>query len=109
MPPPAGSGVIEGVVMNRDQEVYEGARVELSLSSEPAPRQTTTDSNGRFRFAGLPAGNFTAVVSAAGFKTAKVAGILRAGESLEVPAIVLSLAETSTDVEVSASRQEIAT
>ena len=43
--------------MNHDQEVYEGAHVELSVPAEPAPRQTTTDANGRFVFSGVPAGN----------------------------------------------------
>ncbi len=107
--PDGRSGVLQGVVMNHDQEVYEGAHVELSIPAEPAPRQTTTDANGRFVFSGVPAGMFTISASASGFNTAKVAGTLHAGESLEVPAIVLSMAETTTDVDVTASRQEIAT
>ena len=95
--------------MNHDQEVYEGAHVELSVPAEPAPRQTTTDANGRFVFSGVPAGTFTISASASGFNTAKIAGTLHAGESQEVPAIMLSMAETTTDVNVTASRQEIAT
>ena len=95
--------------MNRDQEVYEGAHVELSVPAEPAHRQTTTDANGRFVFSGVPAGMFTISASASGFNMAKIAGTLHAGESQEVPAIVLSMAEATTDVNVTASRQEIAT
>ena len=95
--------------MNRDQEVYEGAHVELSIPAEPTPRQITTDANGRFVFSGVPAGTFTISASASGFNTAKIAGVLHAGESMEVPAIMLSMAETTTDVNVTASRQEIAT
>jgi hypothetical protein len=109
LPPPAATGVVQGVVMNHDQAVYEGAHVELSVPAEPASRQATSDANGRFVFFGVPAGTFTIRASASGFSTATVTGTLRAGESLEVPAIVLSLAEASTEVTVTASRQEIAT
>ena len=105
----AATGSIQGVVMNREQAVYEGAHVELSCPAELAPRQATTDSDGRFVFSGVPAGAFTITASASGFAVAKAAGTLHAGESLEVPAIVLPLAETSTNVNVTASRQEIAT
>lgn len=107
--PGAATGVVQGVVMNHDQAVYEGAQVALSVTGEPVPRQTVTDANGRFVFSAVPAGTFTITASAGGFNTAKIVGTLRAGESLEVPAVVLSLTEASTDVTVTASQQEIAT
>lgn len=111
-PPDAASanlGSIHGVVMNHQQEVYEGARVELSVPGETAARSAVTDANGRFSFSGVPAGTFTITASASGFTTAKVAGKLQDAQSLEVPAIELSLAEASSSVRVTASQQEIAT
>ena len=104
-----GSGIIQGVVMNRDQAVYEGAQVALSVPSEAAPRHAVTDANGRFQFSEVPPGKFTISVSAAGFATATIAGLVQSGQTLDVPAIVLSLASSTTDVNVTASRQEIAT
>ena len=95
--------------MNHDKVVYVGARVELSTPTDPTPRRTTTDANGRFAFSSVPAGAFTITVSAPGFVAAKVAGMLQTGESLEVPAIELSLAEATTSVRVTASPQEVAT
>jgi hypothetical protein len=111
-PPAAGTaslGTIHGVVMNRDQTVYEGALVELSDSGNGAPRQTTTDANGRFAFSGVPAGAFTLTASAPGFTPRSISATLQPGESYESPAIVLALAEASSVVEVTASRNEIAT
>jgi len=95
--------------MNHDKVVYVGARVELSTPTDPTPRRTTTDANGRFAFSSVPAGAFTITASAPGFVAAKVAGMLQTGESLEVPAIELSLAEATTSVRVTASPQEVAT
>ncbi len=110
--PPAettATGSIQGVVMNRDKTVYEGARVELAVSGESAPRSIATDANGRFQFSGVPAGTFTIAVSAPGFAARTVSGTLQTGQSYEAPAIMLAVAATSSDVEVTANRQEIAT
>jgi hypothetical protein len=108
-PATAASGTVQGVVMNREKAVYEGARVELSTNAESSPRHTTTDTEGRFVFSSVPAGPFTLTASAPGFTSAKISGNLGAGESYEAPAIVLPLAEASSEVEVTASREEIAT
>jgi hypothetical protein len=107
--PGPSSGSLKGVVMNHEHAVYEGAAIDLSLPAEPAPRHATTDSNGRFVFSGVPAGTFTITASAPGFTTAQITGVLHPGENLDVPAIELSLAATSSEVTVTASRQEIAT
>jgi hypothetical protein len=105
----AAPATVRGVVMNREQSVYQGAHVELSTPAESSPRSTTTDPDGRFEFSGVPPGEFTLTVSAHGFAPAKVSGTLSPGRSYEAAPIVLSFAETSGEVEVTASRQDIAT
>jgi len=108
-PSGASSGSLNGVVMNHEHAVYEGASIDLSVPADPAPRHATTDADGRFVFSGVPAGAFTITASAPGFTTARITGMLHPGENLDVPAIELSLAATSSEVTVTASRQEIAT
>lgn len=108
-PSAASSGSLKGVVMNREHAVYEGAAIDLSVPGEPSPRHTTTDAEGRFVFSGVPAGTFTITASAPGFTTGQITGVLHPGEDLDVPAMELSMAATSSEVTVTASQQEIAT
>lgn len=105
----AGQGSIHGVVMNHEQAVYEGAQVELSVAGRAGQRSAVTDANGRFSFSGVPAGPFTLTASAAGFDSTTASGELAPGESYEAPALMLSIAEASSSVKVTASQEEIAT
>ena len=103
-------GSIHGVVVNPEGTVYEGVRIELerSGSGDSAARVATSDNNGRFEFAGVPPGAFKLTISAKGFATQVVPGILHSGESYEAEAIVLHLATAASEVQVTASAQEIA-
>jgi hypothetical protein len=112
------SGSIRGVVVNRDGAVYEGAAVALSPPDTGAgdgaqPRagtvqSTTSGSDGHFSFANVFPGPFKLTISSAGFATQVVTGTLHAGESFEAKAIVLTMSGTTSDVVVTASRDEIA-
>ncbi len=108
-PEPLGS--IRGVVVDRDGTVYEGAQVALAVSggsgTEPV-RTATSGSDGRFRFDGVAAGAFKLTVSASGFAAQVVAGKLAAGESYEGKPIVLAMNGTASEVDVTASQNEIA-
>lgn len=110
-------GSIHGVVVNGDGAVYEGAQVALSsgaASSEsgaaPAAtmQTTTTDSSGRFSFAGVAVGTFRLTVSSSGFGAQAVTGTLHAGESYETKPIVLTMSGTASEVRVTATQVEIA-
>jgi hypothetical protein len=110
---PAGS--VHGVVVNKDGAVYEGALVTLAQATEgsassalAAVRAATTDSNGRFDFADVPPGAFNLTVTSKGFATQLVTGTLHAGESYEAKAIVLGMNATTSEVDVTATREEIA-
>lgn len=109
-PAPDLPGSIHGIVIDRDGTVCEGAHIALSLS-EPAAspaRKATSDGNGRFDFANVPAGAFQLVVSSNGFVAQTVAGTLHPGESYQTPPIRLLIATAASEVRVTASSQEIA-
>jgi Carboxypeptidase regulatory-like domain len=108
-PDQAAPGSIHGVVVNRDGAVYEGVHIELVQPAAPSAREVTSDSNGRFNFAAVPPGAFQLTISSAGFATQVISGSLHAGESYETPEIVLLVAATTSEVQVTASQQEIAT
>jgi hypothetical protein len=109
-PQPDTSASIRGVVVDRDGAVYEGVHITLT---QPPPNTgpekiATSDSNGRFKFSGVPAGVFQLTASSNGFITQTVTGVLHPGESYEAPSIVLPFASTSSEVQVTASRFEVA-
>jgi hypothetical protein len=109
------SGCVHGVVVDKDGAVYEGAHValaqaggEIAGSGLAAVRAATTDSNGRFDFAEVPPGAFKITVTSKGFATQIVTGTLHAGESYEAKAILLGMNATTSEVNVTATREEIA-
>jgi hypothetical protein len=68
---------------HRGNAVYEGARVVLESSGSADPEATAqTDSNGAFSFANLAPGAFKLTVSARGFLTQSISGVLRRGRGL---------------------------
>jgi hypothetical protein len=66
---PAGTASITGVVVTTSNEPARNARVTLNTDRIGAGRTTTTDENGRFEFAGLPAGRFRIQAFKGGFLT----------------------------------------
>jgi len=107
-PVPQSSTSIHGVVVNNTGAVYEGAHIELAQPGLTPPVATTSDSNGRFNFSAAAPGPFKLTVSAAGFIPQAVSGTITTGQSLEVNSIVLAIKSATTDVEVTATSQEIA-
>jgi len=106
--PQSASASIRGVVVNPDGAVYEGVHLILTQRSPAFERSTTSDTNGRFQFTDLSAGSFQLTVSSNGFVTQIINGALHPGENYEIPAVTLPVASTTTEVEVTASRFEVA-
>jgi hypothetical protein len=106
----AGLCSIQGVVVNGDGAVLEGAHVVLAQTGVPVapPRSETTDGNGMFKFAGVPPGAFKLTVSATGFTAQAVSGVAHAGESYEAKAIVLAMSRATSEVDVTATPVEVA-
>ena len=108
-------GSIRGIIVDRDGTAYEGVHIQLTPrpsiteTSAPAqPRAAASDGNGRFAFGDVPPGAFQLTVSSSGFVTRIVSGVLKPGDSLEEPPIVLVLDSTISQVRVTATQQEIA-
>ena len=111
-PPLPTLGSIHGTVVSSEGEVYEGVHVTLAETGADGAalpdRTDTTDSDGEFTFAGVPAGSFKLTLASEGFVTKTIAGVLAGGQSYDAHEVVLAVAETTTDVKVSASTVEIA-
>jgi hypothetical protein len=102
-------GSVHGIVAGRDGAGIEGVRVRLTETDSTAPpMETTTEDSGRFSFADVPAGSFQLTISENGFATKAISGLLHAGESYETPPIMLLLSTAVSQVEVTATQQEIA-
>ena len=87
-----------------------GVFVTLSFTGPGAPpdREQQTDNDGVFRFTDVPPGLFTLTLSSGGFVTQKISGALSSGEQFDAQTIVLPMVTTTTNVEVTASQQDIA-
>jgi hypothetical protein len=61
------TGTISGTVADERQALLPNATVVARNVETNTPRRTTTDSEGRYRFANLPVGNYEIIVEAPGF------------------------------------------
>lgn len=64
---PQGSTSIRGTVTGPDGSVIPGATVTITNRSTNEQRTTTTDSNGRYSFTGIPVGRYRIFVGVSGF------------------------------------------
>ena len=94
-------------MVDRDGTVCEGAHITLEEAGAPA-RSAISDADGRFDFGNVPAGAFQLTVSTSGFATQTITGVLQAGESYQAPPVRFLVAIASSEVRVTASREEIA-
>ena len=112
-PSQAALGNISGIIVDSDGAYIIGARITLSRedaatsNQHPSGRLAISDSNGHFSFSNVSPGSFKLTIEEAEFATQQTSAILHAGENYEAPPITLSLA-ASTNVQVTASRQEVA-
>ena len=109
-PSSPASGSIRGVIVDHDGAVYEGVHITLtqSVPIQTPARTATSDTNGRFQFTDVAPGPFQLTISSEGFASEVIQGLLHPGESFEAPAIVLSFATATSEVQVTASQVEVA-
>jgi hypothetical protein len=107
---PVTPGSIHGVVLDREGTVCEGAHIALVQAGPAASpaRTAISDSEGRFVFGDVPAGPYQLTFSSSGFASQTVSGVLHSGESFEAQPIVLLVSTASSEVQVTASRVEVA-
>src|SRR5689334_9006971 len=93
---------ITGTVADQLGSVFPGATVKLTNQNTGAIRETLTSGEGVYSFQSLPAGRYTIVVSAPGFKTTTITDrVVETAQPAHVD-IKLELGSTSDQVTVSA-------
>jgi hypothetical protein len=106
--PAQSLGTISGTVVDQNGNFVFSARVRLEREGHTEEREATSDKEGHFTFAAVPAGPFRLIISAATFADQEVAGSLHSGEALEVPQISLAIAAATTEVHVSVTNYDLA-
>ena len=100
-------GQLRGRVVDQSGLVMPGADVALANETSTDSRRAVTDSEGRFVFAGVPAGTYTVTVSFPGLRRAESGGIaIRDGDDRTLDDVVLSLEGLEESVMVTARRRE---
>jgi hypothetical protein len=96
-------GAISGTAVDPQGAVIAGAGVKAVNQSTGAAFTTTSDSSGAWRLNLVPPGNYKVEVSANGFKTAAIQGVIvNAGRSSNFGEVKLTVGSVSTTVEVTA-------
>ena len=99
---------IHGIVADPSGDIVPGAKVTLESSKSSDTQVALAAADGSFAFTHVPEGPYRLSVTSAGFKPFIAIGSLTAGQVLALPEIALPISTVATEIEVSASRQEIA-
>jgi Carboxypeptidase regulatory-like domain/TonB dependent receptor/TonB-dependent Receptor Plug Domain len=66
------TSTLEGTVTDRQGLAISGAEISVTANTLAVSKKTTSDANGNYQIAGLPAGVYTITVSHAGFSTQEI-------------------------------------
>ena len=103
------SGSITGTVLDAEGAEITDALVTLENADSKTQRMLTTDSAGSFKFDSIEPGRFSLTITSTGFAPWVSTGLaVHTGQSYEVPPVALQIASTTTDVEVTVTRHDIA-
>jgi hypothetical protein len=102
------SGYISGRISAQAGAVAVEAQVQLVREDQSPIKEIVSDASGQFFFADLPPGPFQLTVTAEGFHSQQVSGVMHPGEAYIVPEIRLALATVVTEVEVKLTPVEVA-
>ena len=97
------SGSIEGVVKDQSGASVPGAKVEISNPVSSFHRESTTDSDGNFRFTNVPFNPYHLVVTAAGFGSVSQDVDVRSTVPVSIPVALKVGSAASTTVTVEAN------
>ena len=101
-------GAVTGLVTDDSGAAIAGVTVAWSQHAATTGTQAVTGADGRFSLSNLPAGPYRLVVSAPGFASRTVSGVLAPGEASRLPPIRLTLALDVASVEVKPTIVEVA-
>jgi hypothetical protein len=97
-----GSGSVSGTVSDETGGVLPGVNVQLLPSSSQSGVETTTNSEGVYRFDNVPAGSAELTIRLINFSTVRRMVTIRAGDAITANATML--VATSADIVVTAPR-----
>jgi hypothetical protein len=103
-------GSISGTIVDPQGAVVSGAQIQAKNVETGVVATTTSDNSGLFRLNLLPVGTYNLSITVKGFKTTDSKGwVVGAGVDTGMGSIKMSVGETSTTVEVTASAPLIET
>ena len=97
-------GSMRGLVHDPQHRPIEGAHVSVRAAHSDWQRTVTSDSDGQFLMAGVPAGEYTVEVQAAGFATQKLSVTVLSDVTRELH-IPMAIESAATSIEVSAAAE----
>jgi Carboxypeptidase regulatory-like domain len=101
------SSAVTGVVTDQRGDPVPGAAITLIEPAGENPQPALADENGSFTFA-ANAGGFDLEVSAPGFATSTVHGVLGSNQQLDLGILSLTIQNATAEVRVTVSQQELA-
>jgi hypothetical protein len=108
VPSPPSAGSISGTIVDATGAAIAGALVTLTGEEKSAKSEILSGDDGQFAFSNVPPGMFQIAVTASGFAPASLSNSLHPGEIYLSAPIALAVAESTTEVRVVVSRQEVA-
>jgi Carboxypeptidase regulatory-like domain len=105
---PRLAGSINGTLVDPSGAAVAGARVALKPGDKSPNQEVMSDGDGQFAFANIVPGPFQITITAAGFATQTVTGVLHSGEVFAVPPVALAVATEVTEVRVVLPQVEVA-
>jgi hypothetical protein len=102
------TGTINGQVTDQSGTAVPDAKVTLERDGSTAAVEVVSGTEGRLLLPDVPAGVFRLTVSATGFATYTLSGVLAPGETLDLSPIRLTLVVGTIGVDVTAAQVEIA-
>lgn len=102
------TGTLSGTVLDSAGAVVPDAKVIVTNDASGDERTTVSNSSGRFSVTALPPGDYSATVSAKGFKAWKISGVtLTQGDSRNLSNIMLQIGGVNETVEIMAGADAV--
>jgi hypothetical protein len=101
------SGYIHGTVIDQVGRVSVDTSVRLKRDDQSLIQEVLSGENGEFVFSDLSAGPFQLTITAYGFQTQRISGVLLPGQAYLVPEIRLAVATLVTEVRVAGELTQV--
>jgi hypothetical protein len=101
-------GSIRGTVVDQSGAIIVGARVGLTREDQSPTQEIASGDDGQFSFSDVTPGAFQITITAEGLANRVISGVLRSGEDVIVPQVVMTLPTQVTQMTVGVPQVEIA-